>query len=150
MQQLCVLGSTGSIGISTLDVVARNSDRYRVRSLVAGRNRALMLEQVRQFKPEYAVMADPAAADALRDRVKAEGLSTTEVLGGTRSVARMAADCSVDVVMAAIVGFCWSAANTGCGESWQESAAGKQGNSGDDRCPVYGFRQGIGGAVTTD
>ena len=103
MQQLCVLGSTGSIGTSTLDVVARNADRYQIRSLVAGRNHALMLEQLRQIKPEYAVMADLAAADRLRKGVKAEGLNT-EVLGGTRSVAQVATDSSVDVVMAAIVG----------------------------------------------
>lgn len=103
MQQLCVLGSTGSIGTSTLDVVARNAGRYQVRSLVAGQNHALMLKQVRQFKPEYAVMADPAAADALRLNVKTAGLAT-EVLGGARSVAQVAADSCVDVVMAAIVG----------------------------------------------
>ena len=103
MQKLCVLGSTGSIGTSTLDVVARNADRYQVCSLVAGRNHALMLEQVRQFKPEFAVMADPAAADILREQVQSGGL-VTEVLGGTHSVARVAADSSVDVVMAAIVG----------------------------------------------
>lgn len=103
MQVLCILGSTGSIGKSTLDVVARNTDRYRIHSLVAGRNRALMLEQVRQFKPEYAVLADPEAADELRSQVKAEQLKT-EVLGGSMAVAKMAADSSVDVVMAAIVG----------------------------------------------
>ncbi|AMO56148.1 1-deoxy-D-xylulose 5-phosphate reductoisomerase [Endozoicomonas montiporae CL-33] len=103
VQQLCVLGSTGSIGKSTLDVVARNADRYRVRSLVAGKNARMMLEQVRQFAPEYAVMADPEAADTLREWVRQEQLAT-EVLSGTLSVAQAAADSEVDVVMAAIVG----------------------------------------------
>lgn len=103
MQQVCVLGSTGSIGKSTLDVVARNSDRYSIRSLAAGKNDQLMLEQVRQFKPVYAVMSDPAAADRLREQVKSEGL-VTEVQSGSHAVARVAADSDVDVVMAAIVG----------------------------------------------
>ncbi|KEQ17808.1 1-deoxy-D-xylulose-5-phosphate reductoisomerase [Endozoicomonas numazuensis] len=103
MQQVCVLGSTGSIGKSTLDVIARNSDRYRVRSLVACRSHDVMLEQVRTFKPDFAVMSDPVAADQLRDSVKAEGFKT-EVLGGARSVAQVSADSEVDVVMAAIVG----------------------------------------------
>lgn len=103
VQQLCVLGSTGSIGKSTLDVVARNADRYNVRSLVGGKNYRQMLEQVRQFQPECAVMADPEAAGELRNLVKQEGLSS-EVLSGSLSVAQVAADSSVDVVMAAIVG----------------------------------------------
>ena len=102
-QQVCVLGSTGSIGKSTLDVIARNVDRYQIRSLAAGRNYRAMLEQIRQFVPEYAVMADPQAADELRKLVKQEQL-TTEVLSGSLSVAQVAADSSVDVVMAAIVG----------------------------------------------
>ena len=103
MQQVCVLGSTGSVGKSTLDVIARNNDRYRVRSLVACRSHDLMLEQVRAFKPDFAVMSDPAVAEQLRASVKAEGYKT-EVLGGTRSVAQVAADSEIDVVMAAIVG----------------------------------------------
>ncbi|MCW7553254.1 1-deoxy-D-xylulose-5-phosphate reductoisomerase [Endozoicomonas gorgoniicola] len=103
IQQICVLGSTGSIGKSTLDVIARNADRYRVRSLAAGRNYRVMLDQVRQFLPEYAVMADPQAAEELRKLVKQEQLAT-EVLSGSLSVAQVAADSAVDVVMAAIVG----------------------------------------------
>ncbi len=103
MQQICVLGSTGSIGKSTLDVIARNSDRYHVRSLVAGKNHQLMLEQVRQFRPEIAVMADTAAADKLRLAVKNEKLKT-EVLSGAHEIALAAAESAVDTVMAAIVG----------------------------------------------
>ena len=103
MQQICVLGSTGSIGKSTLDVVARNADRYKVRALAAGRNHDQMLAQVKQFEPAYAVMSDSKVADQLRVSVANEGLKT-EVLGGERSVAQVAADTDVDVVMAAIVG----------------------------------------------
>ncbi len=103
MQQVCVLGSTGSIGLSTLDVIARNSERYRVRSLAAGRNHKRMLEQIKQFQPDYAVMADPRAAEQLRQAVKVESLKT-EVLSGNQAVAQIAADSDIDVVMAAIVG----------------------------------------------
>ena len=103
MQQICVLGSTGSIGKSTLDVVARNSDRYKVRSLAACRSHDQMLEQIRQFAPEYAVMSDARVADQLRLSVASEGLKT-EVLGGSRAIAQVAADSDVDVLMAAIVG----------------------------------------------
>ena len=103
VQSLCVLGSTGSIGKSTLDVVARNSDRYKVHTLAAGSNHKIMLSQVIQFQPEYAVMADLTAADALREQVRERKLNT-EVLSGSEAMTQLAADASVDVVMAAIVG----------------------------------------------
>ena len=103
MQQLCVLGSTGSIGKSTLDVVARNRDRYSIRSLVAGKNDKVMLEQIVQFNPEFVVMADLVAAERLRAAVKAQGLAV-EVLTGEPNAIAAAEDSAVDVVMAAIVG----------------------------------------------
>lgn len=103
MQQICVLGSTGSIGKSTLDVVARNADSYNIHALAAGRNHDQMLAQVKQFEPAYAVMSDAKVADQLRMSVVNEGLKT-EVLGGERAVAQVAADADIDVVMAAIVG----------------------------------------------
>ncbi len=102
-QNICVLGSTGSIGKSTLDVIARNSERYKVHSLVACKNYKTMLDQVRQFEPELVVMSDVKAADSLRVALKAEGL-TAEVLSGSREVARVAAASDVNIVMAAIVG----------------------------------------------
>lgn len=103
VQQVCILGSTGSIGTSTLDVIARNSDAYRIRSLVACRNIEKMFEQICQFQPEVAVMADTKAADKLREMLKECG-NRTPVEGGSLAVAKVAADESVDVVMAAIVG----------------------------------------------
>ena len=102
-QQVCVLGSTGSIGKSTLDVISRNSDAYSIRSLVACRNVDQMFEQVNQFKPELAVMADEKAADKLRGRLREIG-NNTPVESGSLAVAQAAADSLVDVVMAAIVG----------------------------------------------
>ena len=102
-QQVCVLGSTGSIGKSTLDVIARNAHAYQVHSLIACRNVDKMFEQICQFRPQLAVMADSAAADKLRGVLREAG-NTTPVESGSLAVAKAAADSDVDVVMAAIVG----------------------------------------------
>lgn len=103
VQKICVLGSTGSIGVSTLDVVARNPDLYRVHSLVAGRNVQRMLEQVRAHHPELVVMADKQAASQLREFLKEANIDIL-VESGELAVAQAAADSQVDIVMAAIVG----------------------------------------------
>ncbi|WP_257267018.1 1-deoxy-D-xylulose-5-phosphate reductoisomerase [Endozoicomonas sp. ONNA2] len=102
-QRVCVLGSTGSIGKSTLDVIARNPDQYSVHSLVAGKNVAVMLEQARQFQPQYIVLADEQAASNLRTDLQSAGLNTS-VASGQDAMNQVAADGDVDVVMAAIVG----------------------------------------------
>ena len=98
-----MLGSTGSIGISTLDVIAQHPQRFQVYALTARESVDTMLGQVRQFRPRYAVMLDPAAASQLRAQLEAEGL-TTEVLAGADCLVQVAADAEVDIVMAAIVG----------------------------------------------
>ena len=100
-QQVCILGSTGSIGKSTLDVIARNPEQFAVHSLVAGVNWQVMLEQVRQFRPRYVVMNDEQAAKALRASL---GEFDTEVYVGVDAMVQLASDPEVDVVMAAIVG----------------------------------------------
>lgn len=103
MQQVCILGSTGSVGQNTLNVIALNSERYRVHSLVGGKNYKVMLGQIRQFAPERVVMSDPYAAKWLCEAVKVESLKT-EVLSGSWQMESVAADSAVDIVMAAIVG----------------------------------------------
>ena len=103
VQQVCVLGSTGSIGKSTLDVIARNAGAYQVHSLIACRNVDKMFEQICQFSPKLAVMADVAAADKLRELLREAG-NTTPVETGALAIEQAAADSDVDVVMAAIVG----------------------------------------------
>jgi 1-deoxy-D-xylulose-5-phosphate reductoisomerase len=100
---LTVLGSTGSIGKSTLDVVARHPDRYRTFALTANQQDGLLFEQCQQFLPRYAVLLDEAAADRLRRRLKAAG-SATEVLCGVTALENVSAATEVDAVMAAIVG----------------------------------------------
>jgi len=103
MQTLTVLGSTGSIGTSTLDVVARHPDRYRVHALTASTQIDLMLAQCQRFRPAVAVMAGEAQAAALRERCRAEGLPV-EVRSGEAALCEVSADPAVDMVMAAIVG----------------------------------------------
>ncbi|MGB1272528.1 MAG: 1-deoxy-D-xylulose-5-phosphate reductoisomerase, partial [Endozoicomonas sp.] len=103
VQKVCVLGSTGSIGKSTLDVIGLNPEACQVHSLVAGRNVSVMLEQVRVFRPAYAVMVEASAAKELRLAVNREGLGT-QVEESIDAMAVVASDPDVDVVVAAIVG----------------------------------------------
>jgi 1-deoxy-D-xylulose-5-phosphate reductoisomerase len=103
MKRLAVLGSTGSIGASTLDVARRHPDRFRIVALAAGRNDARLLEQCRELRPAYAVMCDRAAAARLREAIAAERLPT-EVLEGADALEQVATLPEVDAVMAAIVG----------------------------------------------
>jgi 1-deoxy-D-xylulose-5-phosphate reductoisomerase len=100
---IAVLGSTGSIGESTLDVVARHSDRFRVVALGARRSGAKLLEQCLRFRPDYAVLVEPAAARELGVELAAHGLPT-RVLAGADALAEVAALDEVGYVMAAIVG----------------------------------------------
>ncbi|MBD1583654.1 1-deoxy-D-xylulose-5-phosphate reductoisomerase [Pseudoalteromonas sp. S16_S37] len=100
-EQVVILGATGSIGLSTLDVIARNSERYQVFALAAGRNVDKMAEQCLAHRPQYAIMDCEKAAKSLTERLV--GIST-EVLCGTKQMAQIAAHGDVDIVMSAIVG----------------------------------------------
>jgi 1-deoxy-D-xylulose-5-phosphate reductoisomerase len=102
-QRITILGSTGSIGQSTLDVLARHPDRFSVFALTASTQVDLMLAQCAQFKPEVAVMVQEDAARALADKIKAEGLKT-QVRWGAAALDDVACADPVDAVMAAIVG----------------------------------------------
>lgn len=101
--RLTVLGSTGSIGKSTLDVVARHPDKYKIIALTAQQQDELLFEQCCQFKPRYAVLLDSAASERLSKRVAAAGLDV-QVLCGVSELDRVATLPEVDAVMAAIVG----------------------------------------------
>jgi 1-deoxy-D-xylulose-5-phosphate reductoisomerase len=103
VRTLTILGSTGSIGCSTLDVVARHPQRFRVEALTARGRWQVLLEQVRRHRPRLAVLTEPAAASALRAALAAEGI-TTEVLAGEEGLGIAASLAGVDTVMAAIVG----------------------------------------------
>lgn len=103
VRHLTILGSTGSIGVSTLDVVARHPDRFQIIALTANNSAEKMLEQCRRFQPRYAVMLDAASAEQLQTSIRAAGLAT-EVLWGVESLEKVASLPEVDSVMAAIVG----------------------------------------------
>ncbi|WP_395685367.1 1-deoxy-D-xylulose-5-phosphate reductoisomerase [Caenimonas koreensis] len=102
-QRVSVLGSTGSVGANTLDVIARHPDRFEVFALSAATKVDLMLAQCAQFRPAFAVMASEPHGRELADKLKAEGLPT-QVMSGQRAIDEIASHESVDVVMAAIVG----------------------------------------------
>ena len=102
-QRLTVLGSTGSIGTSTLDVVARHPERFEVFALSAATQVDLLLAQCAQFRPRYAVMASAPHAAALADKLQANGLPT-QVIQAQDALEMIASHDDVDAVMAAIVG----------------------------------------------
>lgn len=103
MKRITILGATGSIGESTLDVVGRHPDRYRVFALAARHSHERLLAQCLRFEPAYAVLADPTAAAVLREKLAQYG-SRTEVLDGPAAASQVAAAAETDLVMAAIVG----------------------------------------------
>jgi 1-deoxy-D-xylulose-5-phosphate reductoisomerase len=104
MTGLTVLGSTGSVGLSTLDVVRRNRERFKIRALTAGSNDELLAAQCREFEPALAVLADSDAAARLAGELRQAGLRRTEVLAGPDGLEAAAQMESADFVMAAIVG----------------------------------------------
>jgi len=101
---ITILGSTGTIGENTLDVIGRNREKCRVLALGANVNHRRMAEQCAKWRPEAAAMADPDAAEKLRTTLLAGGITDIEVLSGVEGLARVAARNNVTTVMAAIVG----------------------------------------------
>lgn len=103
IRQITILGSTGSIGESTLDVIARHPNRFRAFALTANQNVEKMLSQCQRFQPRYAVMLDRESAKQLASAIQAARIDT-EVLSGIESLEKVASLPEVDAVMAAIVG----------------------------------------------
>lgn len=103
MKQLTILGSTGSVGTSTLAVVRANPQAFAVRALVAGTNVQKMAEQCLEFAPQYAAMSDETSAVALRRLLREQG-SKTEVMSGMPAACELAALDDVNQVLSAIVG----------------------------------------------
>lgn len=101
MRSLCILGSTGSIGVSTLDVVRRFPGKFRVRSLTAGRNVKKLAEQIREFKPDRVAVADKAKVQELRAQL--DGWSG-DLLAGADALCELAAEKESNYVVSAIVG----------------------------------------------
>lgn len=103
MKTVCLLGATGSIGGSALDVIARHPDRFRVGVLSAHQNVEALVELCVRHRPELAVIADASKKDALASALRAAGLSTM-VDAGPQALERAARDARCDIVIAAIVG----------------------------------------------
>ena len=103
VQNLTILGSTGSIGVSTLDVIRQHPQRYRVVALCAHSQIDRLFDQCLEFRPQYAVVKDAGLASELRMRLQAAGC-LTRVESGPEALVYMAGLPDVDAVMAAIVG----------------------------------------------
>ena len=105
MQTITLLGATGSIGVSTLDVIARHPDRYSVFALTAHSQVDKLAAQCQQYNPQYAVVADQQSAARLQAILSSSDTGcATEVLWGRESLCQVASDSAVDTVMAGIVG----------------------------------------------
>jgi len=103
-QRITILGSTGSIGVNTLDVIARHPDRFEVFALTGAKQVDLMLQQCLQFKPSMVVMAHTDAAQQLQEKLDALGGLGIRVQSGAKAIEDVASHPQVDSVMAAIVG----------------------------------------------
>src|ERR1700680_1818522 len=104
MKRLAILGSTGSIGLSTLNVVESHPDRFRIIALAAGRNLEAAFQQAKQWQPKVISVALEADAEILRSRLKIAGLNHVEVADGSAGTVRVATHPEVDFVVSAIVG----------------------------------------------
>ena len=100
---IAILGSTGSVGRNTLDVVGRNRERFHVVALGANRSVDILFEQVKRFSPKYVVISDPACVASFKERALQLDY-VPEILVGSESLIEVAAMAEVDCVMAAIVG----------------------------------------------
>ncbi len=103
MKGVTILGSTGSIGVNTLDVISRHGDRYELIALTANKEVNRLLEQCVRWRPRYAVMADPVSAERLAQALSVEA-PEVEVMSGIEGLQHVAALDETDYVMAAIVG----------------------------------------------
>lgn len=103
-ENITILGSTGSIGVSTLDVLFRHPDKYRAYALTANTSVDLIIPQIERHNPRFAVMRDERSAQQLADKLVGLGFTDTEVLAGEEGLLQVASDPSVVSVMAAIVG----------------------------------------------
>jgi len=104
VKNITILGSTGSIGESTLDVIARHANQFQVIALTANSHVDRMIEQCRKFNPRYVVMSDENAAQQVAEKLETQGIQEIEVLAGAKNLEFVASHEDVDYVMAAIVG----------------------------------------------
>ncbi len=104
-QQICILGSTGSIGVNTLDVISRHREKFQVTCLTANTRTDDIFKQCQQFMPQKVVMVCAKAAEQLAQKLQQVALDKIQVYSGEQALIDVAQDSATDTVMAAIVGF---------------------------------------------
>ncbi|HEX9255757.1 MAG TPA: 1-deoxy-D-xylulose-5-phosphate reductoisomerase, partial [Candidatus Angelobacter sp.] len=104
MKRIAILGSTGSIGRSTLNVIESNPERFQLLTMAAGSNTEAALNDARRWKPKVLSLATEQDAEKVRQQLKKEGLSSIEVVHGQAGTVRVATHPEVDFVVSAIVG----------------------------------------------
>src|ERR1035437_9157573 len=139
MKSIAILGSTGSIGRSTLSVAESYPDRFQIVTLAAGSNLEAAFEQARRWRPRVISMAAEADAGALRSRLKKEGLGEIEVVHGAAGTVRVATHPEVDFVVSAIVGV------AGLEATYEAVRAGKTLGLANKECLVA-----AGGLITAE
>ena len=130
MKRIAILGSTGSIGRSTLSVIESNPDRFQLLTMAAGSNVESALEQARRWKPRVLSLASEKDADSVRRQLKAEGLGEVEVVHGQDGSVRVATHPEVDFVVSAIVGV------AGLKATYEAVRAGKEIGLANKECLV--------------
>ena len=130
MKRIAILGSTGSIGRSTLSVIESNPDRFQLLTMAAGSNMESALEQARRWKPKVLSLAVEKDADAVRRQLKTEGLGEIEVVHGQDGSVRVATHPEVDFVVSAIVGV------AGLKATYEAVRAGKEIGLANKECLV--------------
>jgi 1-deoxy-D-xylulose-5-phosphate reductoisomerase len=130
MKRIAILGSTGSIGRSTLNVIENHPDRFCLLTMAAGANTEVALEQARQWKPRVLSLATEQGAEEVGRQLKAEGLDAVEVVHGQAGTVRVATHPEVDFVVSAIVGV------AGLKATYEAVRAGKEVGLANKECLV--------------
>lgn len=130
MKRIAILGSTGSIGRSTLDVIEHHPDRFQLLAIAAGANMEAALEQARRWRPKVLSLASEKDAELARSRLKTEGLSNIEITSGQAGTVRVATHPEVDFVVSAIVGV------AGLKATYEAVRAGKEVGLANKECLV--------------
>jgi 1-deoxy-D-xylulose-5-phosphate reductoisomerase len=130
MKRIAILGSTGSIGRSTLNVIENNPERFQLLTMAAGSNTKVAIEDARRWKPKALSLASEQDADKVRKQLKAEGLGEIEVVYGQAGTVRVATHNEVDFVVSAIVGV------AGLKATYEAVHAGKEVGLANKECLV--------------
>jgi 1-deoxy-D-xylulose-5-phosphate reductoisomerase len=130
MKRIAILGSTGSIGCSTLSVIESNPERFQLATMAAGSNITVALEQARRWKPKVLSLATEQDAETVRRQLRTEGLGEIEVMYGQEGTVRVATHAEVDFVVSAIVGV------AGLKATYEAVRAGKEVGLANKECLV--------------